>query len=251
MRKVNIRREHKLADRWERTVHVVVKRINEGPVYTVKPERGSGPHRTLHRDLLLPCGFLPVDVAPEGVTETHSSRRKKLRSQRSSGQPISHSDQDEDGSDEEERYDLDRVVVVETRLPILHFAENEAVRLPLTILNPQAAEFTLQPFRVAEQQYESSVNVPQSSVVVEDFSDNCPVASSDDVVIDIPEIFSPFCPPGHTQESVESAYSKSCDVQLQQPQCVTLSEGGQSEPGGSVTERSPPHKLTDDKLGKL
>ena len=45
---------------------VVVKRAGELPVYTVKPEGKDGPLRTLHRDLLLPCGFLPVSepVAP-------------------------------------------------------------------------------------------------------------------------------------------------------------------------------------------
>lgn len=32
------------------------------PVYTVKPETRAGPTRTLHRDLLLPCGFLPVST---------------------------------------------------------------------------------------------------------------------------------------------------------------------------------------------
>lgn len=260
VRNVNVRGKHKLADRWERTVHVVVKRINGGPVYIVKPERGSGPHRTLHRDLLLPCGFLPVGVAPEEVTETPSSRRKSLRGQRSSDQPVSHSDHCDDiGSDGEEGYGFGRMVVVETQPPILHFAEDETIRQPLTVLNPQAVEFTPQPPRVAEQGCESSVNVPQSSVVAEDCSDNCPVVLSDHVVIDIPEIFSPPCSADrHTQESAELTYPKpnflgsepNYDVQPLQPQCVTLTEGEQSEPRRSVRERRPPHKFTYDELGK-
>lgn len=56
VRSVCLRGKHKLADKWEETVHVVV------PVYTVKPENKDSPHRMLDRDLLLPWGFLP---APE------------------------------------------------------------------------------------------------------------------------------------------------------------------------------------------
>lgn len=54
---VRIRGKHKLADKWESEVYVVVKRADKLPVYTVHPETRDGPLRTLHRDLLLPCGF--------------------------------------------------------------------------------------------------------------------------------------------------------------------------------------------------
>lgn len=55
---------NKLADKWESEVYVVMKRADNLPVYTIRPETKDGPIRTLHRDLLLPCGFLPV---PETV----------------------------------------------------------------------------------------------------------------------------------------------------------------------------------------
>lgn len=58
VRNVRLRGKHKLADKWEQNVHVVVKKAHNLPVYTVKPEGKDGPLRTLHRDLLLPCGFL-------------------------------------------------------------------------------------------------------------------------------------------------------------------------------------------------
>lgn len=58
VRNVRLRGKHKLADRWDPVVHIVVSRAGELPVYTVRPERLEGPLRTLHRDLLLPCGFL-------------------------------------------------------------------------------------------------------------------------------------------------------------------------------------------------
>ncbi|KAL1246828.1 hypothetical protein QQF64_034799 [Cirrhinus molitorella] len=59
VRNVRLRGKHKLADRWESEVYVVVNLAADLPVYTVCPERKDGPPCTLHRDLLLPCGFLP------------------------------------------------------------------------------------------------------------------------------------------------------------------------------------------------
>ncbi len=38
------------------------QQINESPVYVVKPLTTSGPEKTLHRDLLLPCGFLTSTI---------------------------------------------------------------------------------------------------------------------------------------------------------------------------------------------
>ncbi len=62
VRNVRIRGKHKISDKWESIVHVVVRRAGTLPVYTVKPENQDGPLRTLHRDLLLPCGYLPTEV---------------------------------------------------------------------------------------------------------------------------------------------------------------------------------------------
>ncbi|XP_043099138.1 uncharacterized protein LOC122347977 [Puntigrus tetrazona] len=67
VRNVRLRGKHKISDKWEPTVHVVVKRAGTLPVYTVRPETGDGPLRTLHRDLLLPCGYLPVEENSEPV----------------------------------------------------------------------------------------------------------------------------------------------------------------------------------------
>ena len=57
---------HKLCSYWEDKVHVVVSRKEDGPVYVVKPEIGTGRERTLHRNLLLPCNMLvDTDAAKE------------------------------------------------------------------------------------------------------------------------------------------------------------------------------------------
>lgn len=99
VKNVRIRGKHKLADKWESTVHVVVKRAGDLPVYTVKPETGEGPWRTLHRDLLLPCGFLPT--TPEVCAQSKpADRRKTRRSTRSdtldADQPLNDHSSDED-----------------------------------------------------------------------------------------------------------------------------------------------------------
>ncbi|KAL3992153.1 cell division cycle protein 37 [Sarotherodon galilaeus] len=59
VRNVRVRGKHKLADKWESSVYIVVKKAGNLPVYTVRPEGQDKPLRTLHRDLLLPCGYLP------------------------------------------------------------------------------------------------------------------------------------------------------------------------------------------------
>lgn len=53
----------KLRNHWEEHIHVVMRQIGEDiPVYEVKPEQGRGRSRILHRNLLMPCDFLPLDT---------------------------------------------------------------------------------------------------------------------------------------------------------------------------------------------
>uniref|UniRef100_A0A3P9ITK5 Gypsy retrotransposon integrase-like protein 1 n=1 Tax=Oryzias latipes TaxID=8090 RepID=A0A3P9ITK5_ORYLA len=80
VRNVRLRGKHKLEDKWEHDVYVVTKRAGNLPVYTIKPETKDGPSRTLHRDLLLPCGFLPSSPVQFSNAET-SPVRPKTRSQ--------------------------------------------------------------------------------------------------------------------------------------------------------------------------
>ena len=58
VKNTKFRGKHKLADRWEHDVYVVVKQLGDDfPVYEVKPETEDGPTRTLHRNMILPCRF--------------------------------------------------------------------------------------------------------------------------------------------------------------------------------------------------
>ena len=50
----------KLRSYWEDKVHVVVHRKSpDSPIYQLKPENGTGPIRTLHRNLLFPMWYSP------------------------------------------------------------------------------------------------------------------------------------------------------------------------------------------------
>ncbi|KAL7862811.1 hypothetical protein SRHO_G00117950 [Serrasalmus rhombeus] len=54
------RAKGKLGDRWESQPYVIIRQLSTGvPVYVVRPEGKLGPERTLHRNLLRPCLYLP------------------------------------------------------------------------------------------------------------------------------------------------------------------------------------------------
>lgn len=79
VRNVRLRGKHKLSDKWEQDIYVVVRRAGELPVYTVKPENRDGPLHTLHRDLL-PCNFLSAaeDVQlPECISDAKLRTRQQ------------------------------------------------------------------------------------------------------------------------------------------------------------------------------
>ncbi len=73
VKNVRLRGKHKLADKWESLVHVVVRRASDLPVYTVKPEEKDGPFRMLHRYLLLPWELLEL---PEEVVDLPKTRKR-------------------------------------------------------------------------------------------------------------------------------------------------------------------------------
>uniref|UniRef100_A0A8C6UNE4 Gypsy retrotransposon integrase-like protein 1 n=1 Tax=Neogobius melanostomus TaxID=47308 RepID=A0A8C6UNE4_9GOBI len=103
---VRLRWKHKLEDKWEQDVYVVVKRAGDLLVYTVRLEnRADRPNRTLHRDLLLPCSFLPASGGPDPSLVT-PPRRPVTRSQKPA--TVEHSeDLDEEGED----WNLPQVVI--------------------------------------------------------------------------------------------------------------------------------------------
>lgn len=114
VRNVRLRGKHKLADRWETDMYVVLRQSGDIPVYVVRPETRDGPQRTLHRDLLLPCGFLPVTPV-ESETNTPKAVRRPRTRQHPKNDSSDGADGDESQSDSEEyHYDGHRNLRVET-----------------------------------------------------------------------------------------------------------------------------------------
>lgn len=114
VRNVRLRGKHKLADRWESDVYVVLRQSGDIPVYVVRPETRDGPQRTLHRDLLLPCGFLPVTPIESETNPPKAVKRPRTR-QHPKNDCSDGADGDESQSDSEEyHYDVHRNLRVET-----------------------------------------------------------------------------------------------------------------------------------------
>ena len=95
---LHLHNKHKLADRWEPVIYLVTKWMGDLPFYSVKPEKEEGSSRTLHRDHLLPCGFLPKDERDE--QKTKSSPTKHRMRQQSAIQQDEEAFASEDDNDE-------------------------------------------------------------------------------------------------------------------------------------------------------
>ena len=54
--------KHKLADHWQQDVYIVTDQPNhDTPVYRIKQENCKDKEKVLHRNMLLPIGFIPTD----------------------------------------------------------------------------------------------------------------------------------------------------------------------------------------------
>jgi hypothetical protein len=74
--------KHKISDRWENGTYIVLKKPNlDIPVYTVQTENGQRRKRTLHRNLLLPVGYISQTQRNKNSSlsqnQEHDFRRNK------------------------------------------------------------------------------------------------------------------------------------------------------------------------------
>ncbi|VDI25641.1 Hypothetical predicted protein [Mytilus galloprovincialis] len=75
---VSFEGKHKLTDRWELDPYTVLSQQNEDiSVFIVKKENGEGRTRTLHRNLLLPIGFLSDTPEPSPIPTPKLRPRKR------------------------------------------------------------------------------------------------------------------------------------------------------------------------------
>ena len=100
VKNVSFRGKHKIADRWSSTVYKVIKHIDGSPVYVVAPVNSEGPERTLHRDLLLPCGFLASSIQDELRQDTE--KRGKTPTPQASEIPQEATEPEQSWENEEE-----------------------------------------------------------------------------------------------------------------------------------------------------
>ncbi|XP_077388164.1 retrovirus-related Pol polyprotein from transposon 412 [Festucalex cinctus] len=84
IRNVGLTGKHKLQDRWKSIPYVVLQQLPNLPVYKVKPEQGPGSVKTLHRDHLLPIGYLvrlpDHTQLPDRVKTPVTRQQRRLRS---------------------------------------------------------------------------------------------------------------------------------------------------------------------------
>lgn len=96
--------KHKLADKWEHDPYTVLAQPNADiPVFTVQKENGEGRKRNLHRNLLLPIGYL-TDTEPPVQREKPVPKprlRKKQTTPVTSIRPESQGVHSDESSDEE------------------------------------------------------------------------------------------------------------------------------------------------------
>ena len=75
---------------------VTQRKQQDSPVYELKPENGKGRIRVMHRNLLLPCEFLPVEKM-DPCTETRKEKKKNnSQARRQEKTEQEHSSEDED-----------------------------------------------------------------------------------------------------------------------------------------------------------
>ncbi|VDI12622.1 Hypothetical predicted protein [Mytilus galloprovincialis] len=96
--------KHKLADKWEHDPYTVLAQPNADiPVFTVQKENGDGRKRNLHRNLLLPIGYLTDTEPPvqRGKPVPKPRLKKKQTTPVTSIRPESQGVHSDESSDEE------------------------------------------------------------------------------------------------------------------------------------------------------
>ena len=83
----------KLRSFWENTIYIAIDQKDpNSSVYTVKPLHMQGRQRVQHRNLLLPCPYLPYDVGTENE-QCRSTPQVPCKVQRMQSSPPTESDQ--------------------------------------------------------------------------------------------------------------------------------------------------------------
>ncbi|KAL1280034.1 hypothetical protein QQF64_014634 [Cirrhinus molitorella] len=91
----------KIQPYWENQVYRVKERKADGsPVYEITPENSKGRDRVVHRNLLLPCDFLPPDQPPAETVQPQKNPLRPRERTRPQHQRSQRSEQSDTSSDE-------------------------------------------------------------------------------------------------------------------------------------------------------
>ena len=161
----------KLRSYWEEEVYVVVERKGEdSPVYKVKPERGSGRHRVLHRNFLLPCDSLQPGQPLHHVPQPQRQRRSSPRSHRKDGGSPHRAENSDESSDDGDSLTIvpppsqrPRSIELDPEAEPFDLGPTTAHEFPLEE-HPLADDGVQQDARTASETYgDSPMNYPSAS----------------------------------------------------------------------------------------
>ncbi|KAK7899346.1 hypothetical protein WMY93_020199 [Mugilogobius chulae] len=249
IRNVRIRGKHKLEDKWEPEVYVVIKCAGDLPVYTVKPESKDGPTRTLHRDLLLPCGFLPA------VTHRESSPPAPAQRPQTRSQPLPEPADVYSSEDEE---------ILFFRPPVPAKSSESSVCSPRNLV-PEPATISFSPLPIEpavgrvqttqELPVESPPEISQAPETVCPLENAQPVVPAESAAEDenLPESIGQPEDPSESQSNVpvEEVAEEMLPVAEDQPELSVDPEPVSSDPdlsGIAVESASPNHIATTPEI---
>ncbi len=249
VRKLAFQGKHKLANKWEDAVYVVVKQVNrDTPVYTVEPESGQGPKRTLHRNHLLPCLFT-TDNSP---TPQQSSVRPPVQTRsRSKQHLVEESGDAASDEDEEVMYGVEDVIQQISSDPDA-FLKNVAPGCPDVVRHTEG-EISGMVLGEEEARTESQPS-PAPTTVSDGKGIHQPVTETHQ---NVPE---PEIDPGLPEESMidvtlDNQEQQSQDTQPQQGEQDVMPDDASDlplpGPRRSSRQVKPPNKLTYPTLGSI
>lgn len=103
---------HKLADTWEDSPYIVLDQTNDSiPVYTVIREDGQGRPKKIHRNLLLPIGFLRDNTTPLQPRPTPRPRTRLQPATKHQTPSDESTDEDESSEESDAGYMLEEETV--------------------------------------------------------------------------------------------------------------------------------------------
>ncbi|XP_035996669.1 pollen-specific leucine-rich repeat extensin-like protein 2 [Fundulus heteroclitus] len=253
VRNVRLRGKHKLADKWEPDIYVVVKRAGNLPVYTVKPENQDKPLRTLHRDLLLPCNY----IAEQSPVKNLPVKRKKYL-------PVNLPDPDNEDLSEEiisPLYDpssfepVKFITVVDSPVPPVQQPVPPADLPEVPDQPPSSAAEEEQELPVVTEEPKEFQPVDREAVNISSKTNDSPGDAAGDPAAEGGPVPEPVTPEPSTNDMepevdlIVQTESSSPETESSSPETEPSSPEGEPSLRRSTRARRPPERLQYSQLG--